>query len=455
MPYRPPLVPFETFVADPPDLPVRGPGEQGLSALTRAEVLGHRRRRRHVQGHHVRRRRRWSSQVGAAGEGVLRVRLSERPDARSRSARPRSRWCARAAIRRDGRGRPTGPCGSAPAPSSRRSPSIRGTCASSTPPGRVLLEQDRGERDISGRLRTLPFGRSLADGAVVAYHESFTAPADERFVGLGEKFTRLDKRGQRALMWNFDAFGSGVRPLAQERAVLPVQPRATACSSTAACRSSSTCASRRTAACRSWCPTTSSTTTCSPGRRRPTSSTGTTRSPAAPLLPPKWAFGTWISSGFFVDTPGARAGPGAEASARRGIPCDVLHLDCYWQVAGHWSDLRWDASTSPTRTAMLADLAEQGFRVCLWINPYVSHLSPAFAEPPRPATSCAGRRRDVRRRRLARLATRPAASSTSPTRGAVAWFTRTCCGRCCGRASRCSRPTSPRACRPTRWRTTG
>ena len=37
--YRPPLVPHETFVADPPELPVRAPGEQGLSALTRAEVL--------------------------------------------------------------------------------------------------------------------------------------------------------------------------------------------------------------------------------------------------------------------------------------------------------------------------------------------------------------------------------------------------------------------------------
>ena len=29
MPYRPPLVPHETFVADPPELPVRPPGEDG------------------------------------------------------------------------------------------------------------------------------------------------------------------------------------------------------------------------------------------------------------------------------------------------------------------------------------------------------------------------------------------------------------------------------------------
>src|SRR5690606_31740101 len=74
--------------------------------------------------------------------------------------------------------------------------------------GNLLVAQNPGEQDISGRLRTLPFGQSLVDGTVAAYHETFTAPGDERFVGLGEKFTRLDKRGQRALMWNFDAFGS-------------------------------------------------------------------------------------------------------------------------------------------------------------------------------------------------------------------------------------------------------
>ncbi|WP_230415597.1 hypothetical protein [Micromonospora tarapacensis] len=40
MPYRPPLVPYETFVADPPDLPVRAPGEGGPAVVSRAEVAG-------------------------------------------------------------------------------------------------------------------------------------------------------------------------------------------------------------------------------------------------------------------------------------------------------------------------------------------------------------------------------------------------------------------------------
>jgi alpha-D-xyloside xylohydrolase len=96
-----------------------------------------------------------------------------------------------------------------------------------------------------------------------------------------------------------------------------------------------------------------------------------------PLLPPKWAFGTWMSSGFFADRQAA-----ALERARRlradGIPCDVLHLDCYWQRPGHWSDMVWDREAFPDPDAMLAELRELGYRVCLWINPYVSHLSPAF-----------------------------------------------------------------------------
>ena len=49
----------------------------------------------------------------------------------------------------------------------------------------------------------------------------------------------------------------------------------------------------------------------------------------------------------------------------------MLHLDCYWQTDGHWSDLRWDREAFPDPDAMLAELAGLGFRVCLWINPYI------------------------------------------------------------------------------------
>jgi alpha-D-xyloside xylohydrolase len=374
MPYRPPLVPHETFVADPVDLPVRPPGQRGLSAVARAEVLSVDTvaasfKATTVDGQTL------IAEVEVAGEGVVRVRLSQEPDARSRSARvatlvrpgtyPGARITSDPGVVRVAAGALTAEITLDPW-------SVRFLDET----GRVLVAENPGEVDISGRLRTLPFGRSAVDGAVVAYHESFTAAADEHFVGFGEKFTNFDKRGQRVVMWNYDAFGAE-----SERAyknipfylssrgygVLVDSGMATEFD---LCQSTHTCVQIVVpddlidyyviAG-----PT--------PAQvlRRYDLLTGD------PMLPPKWAFGTWISSGFFVDTQEAVLERARRIRADH-IPCDVLHLDCYWQVAGHWSDQLWDADRFPDPAGMLASLAAQGFKVSLWINSYVSHFSPLF-----------------------------------------------------------------------------
>ncbi|SCL36264.1 alpha-D-xyloside xylohydrolase [Micromonospora nigra] len=375
MPYRPPLVPYETFVADPPDLPVRGPGEDGSALVGRAEIVG-------TDPHGVTVKATLSDgastvvRVDSAGDGVIRVRLAEDPQARSRSARvlplvrpgdhPATVTVDDATVRVD--------AGSLVAEIRLDPWHLRFL----RPDGRELLRQDPGTRDISGRRRTLPFGRSTVDGTTVAWHESFVAPGDERFVGFGEKFTPLDKRGQRALMWNFDAFGGesdrshknvpfylsnrGYGVLVDSG--LPVQFDV--------------------------CQSTHSSVQIlvpddlldyyvlagpTPAEILDRFDTLTGR----PYLPPRWAFGAWISSGFFPDSQ-QRVLERARLVRERGIPCDVLHLDCYWQVDGRWSDMRWDAEAFPDPDGMLAALREQGFRVCLWMNPYLMTDSPRYAE---------------------------------------------------------------------------
>ncbi|WP_326552928.1 TIM-barrel domain-containing protein [Micromonospora sp. NBC_01813] len=375
MPYRPPLVPHETFVADPPDLPVRAPGEQGLSALVRAEVLsadasGVTCKGSTADGDSL------TVSVSAAAEGVIRVRLSADPHARSRSARalplvatsvhPARITASDDLVRID-----AGPV----VAELRLDPwHLRFLDAH----GRVLLSQNRGERDISGRLRTLPFGRSLVDGTVAAYHECFDAPGDERFVGLGEKFTRLDKRGQRALMWNFDAFGAesdrshkNIPLYLSDRGYgvlvdsgMPVE--FDICASTHSCVQILVPDDLI-----DYYVIAGPTPAQILGRYD-----GLTGRPA---LPPKWAFGTWISSGFYVDTQ-EKVLDRARRIRADGIPCDVLHLDCYWQADGAWSDMAWDAANFPDPAGMLATLTEQGFKVSLWMNPYIMTGSPVFAQ---------------------------------------------------------------------------
>ncbi|NUS06016.1 MAG: alpha-xylosidase, partial [Nonomuraea sp.] len=349
MPYRPPLVAHEYFVADPPELPVRERGEGGLSALTVAELVA-------ADGAEVMLKAVTTAdetlivQVGVAGEGVIRVRLSQDATARPRSegaislVRPGSYAGAR--IVRDD------PividAGSLRAELSLAPFHLRFTDAA----GETLVEQDRGHTDISGRLRTLPFGRSSAGGVAVAYHESFAAAPDEAFAGFGESFARLDKRGQRPLMWNFDAFGAESQraykniPLYLSSRGYGVLVDSGAPVEFDVCQS-----------------THSVVQIVVPDDvmdyyvlAGPTPSEVLDRYDgltSRPSLPPKWAFGTWISSGFCVDSQ-ERVLNRARTIRERGIPCDVLHLDTYWQADGHWSDLRWDPVNFTDPDGMLA-----------------------------------------------------------------------------------------------------
>ncbi|MEU8397223.1 TIM-barrel domain-containing protein [Nonomuraea sp. NPDC048892] len=377
MPYRPPLVAHEYFVADPPELPVRVRGEGGLSALIAAEVVA-------ADGAEVLLKAVTSAeetlvvQVGAAGEGVIRVRLSEDATARPRSERaialvtPGTYAGARVVAE------PGAPivvdAGSLRAEITLSPWHLRFTDAA----GATLVEQDRGHTDISGRLRTLPFGRSASGGAPVAYHESFAAAPDEAFSGFGESFTRLDKRGQRPLMWNFDAFGAESQR-AYKNIPLYVSSRGYGVLvDSGAPLEFDVCQSTHSVV-QILVPDDVMDYYVLAGPAPAEVLDRYDRLTGRPSLPPKWAFGTWISSGFCVDS-GERVLARARTIRERGIPCDVLHLDTYWQSNGHWSDMRWDPVNFPDPEGMLAELGEMGFKVCLWMNPYISHLSPVFQE---------------------------------------------------------------------------
>lgn len=373
--YRPPFVPFEYFVADPPELPVPARGDAGPSgvtaavadtvkdgevALTATTATGDR----------------LAVRVVAAGEGVIRVRVSTDPEARTRSAAALpliTPGDAPDAEVHTADGRVTLATGDLRAEITLDPWHLRFTDAT----GRLLTEQDPGHVDISGRLRTLPFGRSHLDG-VTAYHDTLSAAPDERFVGLGERFTQLDRRGQRALMWNFDAFGAesdrahkNVPMYISSRGYglvvdsgLPVQ--FDVCQSTHS-------------AVQIVCPDDLLDYYVLAGPTPRHVLDRFDRLTSRPDLPPKWAFGSWISSGFIRDSQ-ERVLRRARTIRERGIPCDVLHLDCYWQRPNHWSDLEWDPEAFPDPVGMLAELSALGFRTCLWINPYVSRHSPLFTE---------------------------------------------------------------------------
>ncbi|THV38590.1 TIM-barrel domain-containing protein [Glycomyces buryatensis] len=373
MPYRPPLVAREFFVADPPELPQRAPGEQGLSAVKSAEVV-------ETGPSSVLLKAVTSAEeelyvrLTAVAEGVIRARLSADPDVRPDSAKVIEMLNvgeyegARIAV--DGAS-VTVDAGSVKAVVTLDEWTLLYTDAA----GKTLVAQNPGEVDISGRLRTLPFGRSLVDGEPVAYHESFTCAPDEAFAGFGERFAPLNARGQRPLMWNFDAFGSeSIR--AYKNVPIYVSSRGYGIVVNSGAPVEFDVAQQTHAAVEILVPDSVMEYFVLAGTPVEVLDRFDGIS-SRPVLPPKWAFGTWISSGFFEDSRG-QVMERAKKIRERGIPCDVLHLDTFWQTDGRWSDMQWDPENFPEPDSMLADLAEQGFKVCLWMNSYISYKSPLF-----------------------------------------------------------------------------
>jgi len=201
---------------------------------------------------------------------------------------------------------------------------------------------------------------------------------DEHIYGLGERFTEFDKRGQRIEMKNTDtlgcrdatayknipfyisSYGYGLFLNSHMITVFDVGWRSTSSISINAPQSSLeyyilTGDSMKDIL------------------SRYIKLTG----PAA--LPPDWSFGLWYSTGFKGNSRESTLSD-AERFRKEGIPCDVMHFDCYWMRDDMWCDFVWDDAQYPNRIEMLNILKEQGFKICLWINPYVTIKTDMFRE---------------------------------------------------------------------------
>ncbi len=95
-------------------------------------------------------------------------------------------------------------------------------------------------------------------------------------------------------------------------------------------------------------------------------------------MPPLWSFGFWMSRiTYFSEKDGRTV---AQNLRRHQIPSDVIHFDTGWFE----TDWRCDYQFSPSRfenpAKMIADLKDQGLRVCLWQLPYFVPKNSLFPE---------------------------------------------------------------------------
>jgi alpha-D-xyloside xylohydrolase len=95
-------------------------------------------------------------------------------------------------------------------------------------------------------------------------------------------------------------------------------------------------------------------------------------------VPPVWSFGLWMSRITYKSEQEVRD---VAAKLREyKIPSDVIHLDTGWFEVDWQCDYRFAPSRFPDPAGMISDLRDQGFRISLWQLPYFTSKNRLFAE---------------------------------------------------------------------------
>lgn len=95
-------------------------------------------------------------------------------------------------------------------------------------------------------------------------------------------------------------------------------------------------------------------------------------------VPPLWSFGLWMSRITYESEAEAR-----EVAAKLKeyeIPCDVIHLDTGWFEYDWRCDYEFSSSRFDDPGKMIQDLREDGYRICLWQLPYFTPNNVLYRE---------------------------------------------------------------------------
>jgi alpha-D-xyloside xylohydrolase len=224
-----------------------------------------------------------------------------------------------------------------------------------------------------------PLGRTTRDAGTgrAAAFASFALRHDERIVGFGESFGRLDKTGTTQTLWLQEAFGNA-GPASYKQVPFYLSDRG-----------------------HGVFVHTSNAVRCDVGSREHSALSITVHDADAldwfvlagrpqqvlahytaltgkPSMPPPWSFGFWM--GRISYSSQAEVERVAQELRDRRIPTDVIHIDTGWFERDYTCDLRFSPTRFPDPAAMIARLREQGLRVCLWQWPNYNVASPLFDE---------------------------------------------------------------------------
>ena len=243
--------------------------------------------------------------------------------------------------------------------------------------GKLLTHTRNKEDGKSSYTPNLPFSfvRRASDysRSVAAV---FSIYPDEKIFGCGESFTRLDKNGQKIVLWTHDPNGVETQTMYKP---IPFYMSSRGYG---------------------MFMHTSSPITCDFGATYGESNAmqigdenldlfiflgepkeilnAYTDLTGKPEMPPLWSFGLWMSRiTYFSEQDGRDV---AEKLRKNKIPSDVIHFDTGWFETDWRCDYKFSPSRFKNPGGMIADLKKQGFHTSLWQLPYFVPKNDLFPE---------------------------------------------------------------------------
>ena len=241
----------------------------------------------------------------------------------------------------------------------------------------ATIETALDDRDVHGLLCTAPPGVRLTAGEPEAMWSWGLTP-DEHLYGLGERFTRLDQRGERITLWATDAWGTTAE------ASYKYVPFLQSSRGYGLFFHTSTATTMRLGIPSARAATVS---VAEPsldlflvfGNNPKEILSAYTQLTGRATLPPRWAFGVWLSRCRYNSR--AEVEAVAERARAEDVPCDVLHIDPAWLELPNLScDFEVNETAFPDLPGMIRSLGERGFKISLWELPYVASNARRYRE---------------------------------------------------------------------------
>ena len=251
-----------------------------------------------------------------------------------------------------------------------------------SPQGETIFESET-ENLVS--LLTAPPAGLRCQGAERWAFLSWRSRNQDQYYGLGEKFTRFEKTSSRATIWTADTCGSNTTDMSYKGVPLLFSTAGWGLLWHTSFRSYWEIGSfsYATGAAMVEDDRLDVFLLLAPDLRELVGLyTGLT---GRPSLPPKWAFGLWMSRAAYQSR--AQLEDVARRLRVEQIPCDVFNIDPSWLVKTYYNeigveicDFTWNEATWPDPEGMYAGLTKDGFSACIWLNPYLPEDSPLYAE---------------------------------------------------------------------------